>query len=301
MAVNLPVGLCASDLVHLQYGCVLGHEGVGIVEQVGNGATKLKVGDRIVGGATCAVYGNCNYCISGQDVLCYSRNVFGKGDFDNGTLGHYFIAQEGYVYIIPERISSEEAASLQCTGFTVYSALIQYYKHGMSVGILGIVGGLGHLVIQFSNKLGAHFIVFSTTASKEEKAREFGAHHYVTFGQKKEQIKQSVGLLLLTGSKAPNRNSFMEKEILAQGVFIVAIGFTGPTFEIRFMPTFFNGYKIATNLVSSRRTHNEMLEFAAHNDIHPVVERFPFSDEGIAAGTEKLTSGKIRYRAVLVW
>lgn len=41
-----------------------------------------------------------------------------------------------------------------------------------------------------------------------------------------------------------------------------------------------------------------MLEFAARYDIHPVVERFPFSNEGIAAGIEKL--GKTCYRAILV-
>jgi D-arabinose 1-dehydrogenase-like Zn-dependent alcohol dehydrogenase len=43
-------GLCASDLAYLQYGCVLGHEGIGIIEQVGSEVTKLKVGDRVGGG-----------------------------------------------------------------------------------------------------------------------------------------------------------------------------------------------------------------------------------------------------------
>ncbi|EHK23112.1 uncharacterized protein TRIVIDRAFT_28882 [Trichoderma virens Gv29-8] len=293
-------GLCSSDLAYVQYGCVLGHEGVGIVEQVGGEVTKLKVGDRVGGGYLRSSCGSCNYCISGQDILCYSRNIFGEGDFNNGTLGHHFIAEQGYVYPIPEGMSSEEAAPLQCAGSTVYSALIQYYKHGMRVGILGI-GGLGHLAIQFANKLGAHVTVFSTTASKEEEARKFGAHHFVVLGQEKGQIKQPVDLLLLTGSKAPDWNSFMDKEILARGASIVAIGFTGPTFEVPFIPTFFNGYNIVTNLVSSRRAHSEMLEFAARNEIHPVIEKFPFSNEGIAAGIEKLTSGKIRYRAVLVW
>ncbi|UKZ74711.1 hypothetical protein TrVFT333_002381 [Trichoderma virens FT-333] len=260
-------GLCSSDLAYVQYGCVLGHEGVGIVEQVGSEVTKLKVGDRVGGGYLRSSCGSCNYCISGQDILCYNRNIFGEGDFNNGTLGHHFIAEEGYVYPIPEGMSSEEAAPLQCAGSTVYSALIQYYKH----------------------------------ASKEEEARKFGAHHFVVLGQEKEQIKQPVDLLLLTGSKAPDWNSFMDKEILARGASIVAIGFTGPTFEVPFIPTFFNGYNIVTNLVSSRRAHSEMLEFAARNEIHPVIEKFPFSNEGIAAGIEKLTSGKIRYRAVLVW
>ncbi|KAL6828108.1 GroES-like protein [Trichoderma camerunense] len=293
-------GLCASDLAYLQYGCVLGHEGVGIVEEVGSEVTKLNIGDRVGGGYLRSSCGNCSYCISGQDILCYSRNIFGEGDFNNGTLGHHFIAQEGYVYPIPEEIPSEEAAPLQCAGSTVYSALIQYYKHGMRIGILGI-GGLGHLAIQFANKLGAHVTVFSTTSSKEEEARQFGAHHFVVLGQEKEHIQQPIDLLLLTGSKTPDWNSFMEKEILARGASIVAIGFTGPLFEIPFMPTFFNGYNIVTNLVSSRRAHQEMLEFAARNNIHPVIENFPFSNEGIAAGIEKLTSGKIRYRVVLVW
>jgi D-arabinose 1-dehydrogenase-like Zn-dependent alcohol dehydrogenase len=100
---------------------------------------------------------------------------------------------------------SEEAAPLQCAGSTVYSALIQHYKHGMRIGVLGI-GGLGHLAIQFANKLGAHVTVFSTTASKEEEARKFGAHHFVVLGQEKKQVKQPIDLLLLTGSKTPDWN-----------------------------------------------------------------------------------------------
>lgn len=141
--------------------------------------------------------------MSGQDILWYGRNIFRAGDFNNGTLSHYFIAQEGYFYLIPVVISSKEAAPLQCTDSTVYSALIQYYKHGIHIGILGI-GGLGQLAIQFANNLGAHVTVFSTNSSKEEEARKFGAHPFVVLGQEKEPIKQPVDLLLLIGSKAPN-------------------------------------------------------------------------------------------------
>jgi D-arabinose 1-dehydrogenase-like Zn-dependent alcohol dehydrogenase len=72
---------------------------------------------------------------------------------------------------------SELAAPLQCAGSTVYSAIINSSKPGDRVGILGI-GGLGHLAIQFSAKMGFETVVFSTTKAKEAEAKAFGASEF---------------------------------------------------------------------------------------------------------------------------
>ena len=79
------------------------------------------------------------------------------------------IGVESYVHKIPDNLPSEYAAPLQCAGSTVYNAITSSAKTGDRVGILGI-GGLGHLAIQFSAKLGFDTIVFSTTAEKEAEA-----------------------------------------------------------------------------------------------------------------------------------
>lgn len=65
------------------------------------------------------------------------------------------------------------------------------------------IGGLGHLAIQFANKLGAEVVVFSTTASKEEEAKKFGAREFYLLNEP-EKIKVPVDVLLLTGAQHPD-------------------------------------------------------------------------------------------------
>lgn len=161
-------GVCYSDYEYFSHGAplALGHEGVGLVEAAGSQVTSLEPGDRAGGGFHRDSCGACNYCLTGRDILCYGRVEFGEADYNNGTFGGYFVGKEGYVHKIPEGLSSEHAAPLQCAGATVYSALVNNVKPRDRVGIVG-VGGLGHLAIQFAAKMGNEVVVFSTTKDKE--------------------------------------------------------------------------------------------------------------------------------------
>jgi D-arabinose 1-dehydrogenase-like Zn-dependent alcohol dehydrogenase len=63
---------------------------------------------------------------------------------------------------------------------------------------------------------------------------------------------------------------------------------------------FFEGYNIESSLVASRADHDTMLRFVAHHGITPVVEKFEMSELGIKQALERLESGQMRYRGVLV-
>lgn len=197
-------GVCHTDALISASGAplALGHEGVGIVEAVGAAVTQFQVGDRAGGGFHRDSCGHCAYCLTGRDILCYERVIFGEGDFDNGTFGEYFIGRETYLHRIPEGMKSEHAAPLQCAGATVYSALRATVRPGDRVGVVGI-GGLGHLAIQFAAKLGAEVVVVSSSADKEKEARGFGASEFVLFGEM-EKIKAPINAMVLTGSKYPD-------------------------------------------------------------------------------------------------
>ncbi|OAG36719.1 hypothetical protein AYO21_09103 [Fonsecaea monophora] len=291
-------GLCGTDLFFIDPGCALGHEGVGIVEKVGDAVTAHKIGDRVGGGYLRSSCGQCKYCLTGHETLCYQRDIFGFASFNNGTFATYYVATEGYVYAIPESMPSEIAAPLQCAGATVYSALKTYYRPGMRVGVLGI-GGLGHLAIQFAAKLGAVTTVFSTSPDKEDEARGFGASEFVVLGHEAEGLKEPVDLLLITSHKAPDWSTFMSEKVVARGASIVVLGAIGMSLEFPFLPYFFNCYNLVTNLVASRATHAEMLAFAAHHDVKPLIEQFAMDEAGVAEAVTRLQSGKVRYRAVL--
>jgi D-arabinose 1-dehydrogenase-like Zn-dependent alcohol dehydrogenase len=195
-------GVCATDLAYLPYGIALGHEGVGIIEAVGREVTQFKVGERAGGGYHRDSCGHCTYCLSGQDIWCYERSVFGEKDYNNGTFGEYYIGKETYLHKIPEGLASEHAAPLQCAGATTYNALVSIVKPGDRVGIMGI-GGLGHLAIQFARKLGTEVIVFSTSKSKEEEAKQLGASEFYLLDEL-EKLPKPVNTLIVAGSKYPD-------------------------------------------------------------------------------------------------
>lgn len=194
--------LCGTDVAYLPYGLALGHEGVGIVEKIGDSVTQFKVGDRAGGGYHRGSCGHCSYCLKGQDIWCYGRLIFGEGDFNNGTFGTYYVGRETYLHRIPESLPSELAAPLQCAGATTYNALVDVVKPFQRVGIIGI-GGLGHLAIQFASKLGADVVVFSTSRSKEAEARSLGATEFYLLDEI-EKISKPVDLLVISGNKYPD-------------------------------------------------------------------------------------------------
>jgi D-arabinose 1-dehydrogenase-like Zn-dependent alcohol dehydrogenase len=231
-------GVCATDLAYVPYGIALGHEGVGIVEAIGSEVTQFKVGERAGGGYHRDSCGHCGYCLSAQDIWCYERSIFGETDYNNGTFGEYYVGKETYLHKIPEGLASEHAAPLQCAGATTYNALVQVVKPGERVGIVGI-GGLGHLAIQFAQKLGTEVVVFSTSKSKEDEARKLGASEFCLLDGL-DELQRPVHTLVVAGSKYPDWNKyvlfisgsgnivdilhrFMQKNVLARGGNVIPL------------------------------------------------------------------------------
>ncbi|KAF2842918.1 GroES-like protein [Patellaria atrata CBS 101060] len=290
-------GFCGTDRAFLPYGLALGHEGVGIVEKVGSEVTQFKVGDRAGGGYLRGSCGHCSYCLSGDEIMCYQRDIFGESNYNQGTFADYYVGTETYLHKIPDELSSEEAAPLQCAGATVYTALIRNLKPGMRVGIVG-VGGLGHLAIQFASRLGAEVVVFSYTGSKEKEAKSLGAQEFYLIDEI-DRLPEPVHLILFAGKGVPDLKKFFKKEVLARSGTLIPLSEPASTYDLPGFDTFFNSYNLASNLVASRKYHDDMLKFAATHSIKPIIEKFEMSEKGLNEVLEKLVSGKIRYRAVL--
>ena len=122
---------------------VLGHEGVGIVEAVGPQARYLKKGDRVGWGYQHDSCGHCDSCLSGRETYCAERAMYGEADLDQGSMAHAAVWREAFLFPIPDGLSDEAAAPLQCGGVTVFNALHAYnVQPTETVGVMG-VGGLG--------------------------------------------------------------------------------------------------------------------------------------------------------------
>jgi D-arabinose 1-dehydrogenase-like Zn-dependent alcohol dehydrogenase len=95
---------------------------------------------------------------------------------------------------------------------------------------------------------------------------------------------------------------FLVQEVLARNATIVPLSApTGGPISLPAGPCFWNGYHLHSSLVAPRAKHDDMLNFAARHDIKPQVELYEHTGaDNIEKIIERLGSGKVRYRAVLV-
>ena len=176
---------------------ILGHEGAGIVEAVGDGVTRVKPGDHVTLSfrASC---GECFYCRNDQASICENdfdqvvAGVLGDGTSriswagepvyilaGLGTFAEYIVCREVSVVQVRKDVPLEVAALVGCAvstgvGAAMFTAEV---RAGQSVAVFG-AGGVGLNIIQGAALCGADpIIAVDTNSHKMEIAREFGATH----------------------------------------------------------------------------------------------------------------------------
>jgi alcohol dehydrogenase (nicotinoprotein) len=200
-------GLCHSDL-HVMQGdveawlpMVLGHEGAGVVEEVGPGVHRVAPGDHIV----CSFIpscGSCHWCATGQQAICDMGAVIMRGHLPGprwpitgprgrygamcilGTFSQYGVISEHSAVRIDPDVPLDVAALLGCGVPTGWGSAVNAadVRPGDIVLVFG-AGGIGVNAVQASRFAGArHVIAVDPVASKREAARRFGATHAVADG-----------------------------------------------------------------------------------------------------------------------
>ena len=199
-------GVCHSDL-HVMKGdlamplpIILGHEGAGVIESIGEGVSSVAVGDHVIPiwRASC---GQCEYCLAGRPALCdMGTRMRFEGVMPDGTMRfhttggtpvrHYAgvstfaslsTMPEAAVVRIPADVTFEKAALLGCGVITGVGAVTNAARihPGCTVAVFG-AGGIGLNIIQGARLMGARQIIaVDIHPAKEAKARQLGATHFV--------------------------------------------------------------------------------------------------------------------------
>jgi len=174
-------GLCHTD-IHAAHGdwpvkpvppFVPGHEGVGLVQAVGAGVTRLHIGDRVAVPWLGYACGTCRACLTGWETLCEKQQNTGYSV--DGCYAEYFLAEAAFAARVPEGINPFEAAPLTCAGVTTYKALKVAHVQPTELVAISGVGGLGHLAVQYARIMGATVAAIDITDEKLELAKELGA------------------------------------------------------------------------------------------------------------------------------
>ncbi|WP_313220818.1 S-(hydroxymethyl)glutathione dehydrogenase/class III alcohol dehydrogenase [Stutzerimonas nitrititolerans] len=199
-------GVCHTDAYTLSgedsegvFPCILGHEGGGIVEAVGEGVTSVAVGDHVIPLYT-AECRQCKFCTSGKTNLCSSvRATQGKGLMPDGTTRFSYQGQPIYHYMgtstfsehtvlpevsvakIPKEAPLDKVCLLGCGVTTGIGAVLNTAKveAGATVAIFGL-GGIGLAAIIGAKMAGAsRIIAIDINPSKFAIAEELGATDFV--------------------------------------------------------------------------------------------------------------------------
>lgn len=146
-----------------------GHEFSGIIDELGEGVTNFKVGDRVAV-ANSAPCGECFFCKREQFNLCENLNLL------NGAYAEYITVPERIVsknmYVIPDNLSFEKAAFCEPLANVVHGVARTEIKAGQSVGIIGI-GPIGLMFARIAKLKGARVIVAGRNETKLRLADEF--------------------------------------------------------------------------------------------------------------------------------
>jgi uncharacterized zinc-type alcohol dehydrogenase-like protein len=294
-------GLCHSDVSVLdnewgtsQFPAVLGHEAVGRVVEVGPAAKGPKVGQRVGIGWTAASCMHCRQCMSGDQNLCAQATftiVGHKGAFASRVRAHW-----AWAIPLPDSADIAQSGPLLCGGMTVFNPLAMYARPTSRVGIVGI-GGLGHMAVKFAAAFGCDVTAFTSSESKFDEARRFGATHVVS-SRNPGAIKQLAGtldLLLVTVNVPLDWDALIAS--LAPTGRLHVLGLIVEPIPVHVIPLIMGQRSLSGSPVGSPVGTALMLDFAARHGITPQNEHFPMSH--INEAFDRLRAGKARYRIVL--
>jgi D-arabinose 1-dehydrogenase-like Zn-dependent alcohol dehydrogenase len=297
-------GVCHSDAFTkegswpgIQYPRIPGHEVAGIIDVVGGGIAEWKKGQRVGVGWHGGHDGTCRECRRGDFRNC--RNLQVPGISYDGGYQEYMVAPTTALVAIPDALSDVDAAPLLCAGITTYDAL----RHsgalpGDLVVVLGI-GGLGHLGIQFANKLGYRVAGIGLGSEDAVRAKELGASLYIdSKSTNAVHALQQLGGAKVILATAPNSKSMSALvDGLAPNGKLMAIGVAPEPIEVTPVQLITGSRTIQGWASGTPADSEDTLRFAELTGVRAMIETYPLAkaDEAYA----RMMSGKARFRAVL--
>ncbi|MEH6406761.1 MAG: alcohol dehydrogenase [Leeuwenhoekiella sp.] len=298
-------GICHSDALvkeghfpGIDYPRIPGHEVVGIVEEVGTDVKMWKKGQRVGVGWHGGHCFECEPCRRGDFINCENGKICGIS-YDGGY-AEYMTAPQEAVAIIPEELSSSEAAPLLCAGITVYNGMRNSgIRAGDTVAVQGI-GGLGHLAIQFANKMGMHVIAISTSNDKKDLATKLGAHQFIaTNDQDAAKELQKLGGADLIVATAPYSDAISSVvDGLAIDGQMLLIAATGEPVKVSPMQLLMGRKSLKGWPSGTAPDSEDTLKFSAMTGTAPMIEEFKLDD--VKEAYDKMINNKARFRVVLV-
>jgi D-arabinose 1-dehydrogenase-like Zn-dependent alcohol dehydrogenase len=297
-------GVCHSDSLTkegqwpgIEYPRVPGHEIAGIIDELGEGVTEWKKGQRVGVGWHGGHDGTCRECRRGDFRNCQNLKI--PGISYDGGYQQYMVAPVDAVVAMPEGLGDAEAAPLLCAGITTYNALRRSgAMPGDLVAVLGI-GGLGHLGIQFANKFGYKVAAIGRGPENAALAKKLGANVYIDSkaSNAAEELQKMGGAQVILAT-APSSKAMSE---LVNGLGpngkLIVIGVTFDPIEVAPVQLITGSRSIQGWASGTPADEEDTLRFAELSGVRPMIETYPL--EKAAEAYDRMMSGEAQFRVVL--
>src|SRR5438045_5029573 len=297
-------GICHSDSLvkdgtwpGIQYPRVPGHEVIGTIDAVGPGVAEWKSGQRVGVGWHAGHCGHCDPCRRGDFFACEVALLTTGISFDGGY-AEYLVAPAEALAHVPDELSAIDGAPLMCAGVTTFNALRNSGARGGDVvAVLGI-GGLGHLGVQFSTKMGFTTVAIARGKDKEPLAKKLGAIHYIDSREKNPAAELNkfggAKVIIATVTNADAMTAALGG--LAPNGVLMVIGAAGPLSVDPIL--LISGCRSVKGWYSGTSIDSQdALTFSTLNSVRSMNEVFPL--DRAAEAYERMMSGKARFRVVL--
>jgi propanol-preferring alcohol dehydrogenase len=269
-----------------------GHQAIGRVEKLGEGCTRLAVGDRVGVAWLRWTCGACRWCRSGRENLCQSPRFTGY-DADGG-FAEYTVIDENFAYPIPPIFSAFEATPLLCAGIIGYRSLQRSrLPDGGSIALFGF-GSSAHVVLQIAKHRRAEVYVVTRGQRHRELARQLGADWV---GESAAQIPRKVDSAIVfapAGELVPPALAALDKggTLALAGIYMTPI----PTLD--YQATLFYERDLRSVTSNTRGDGQELLAVAAQIPLRPRIATYPLAEANRAL--QDLKQDKIAGTGVLI-
>lgn len=299
-------GVCHTDL-HAAEGdwpvkpappFIPGHEGVGVVAEVGRDVTHVKEGDRVGVPWLHHACGQCRSCITGWETLCRAEPQY-TGYTVNGGFAEYVLADPKYVGHLPDRLEFAPAAPILCAGVTVYKGLKECDTRPGQTMVISGIGGLGHLAVQYARAMGMRVVAVDVSDDKLALARSLGAEATINAAEQ-DPVAEVTRLggadgVLVT---AVSTEAFAQAVgMLAPGGTMSLVGLPPGEFPLPIFDVVLNRKTVRGSIVGTRADLAESLAFAAEGKVatHYHMDRL----DNINAIFDRLRDGTVDGRIVM--
>lgn len=297
-------GVCHSDAFikegawpGVEYPRVPGHEIAGVVDEVGSDVQRFEPGDRVGLGWHGGHCFSCAACRDGDFINCEEGVVTGA-DFDGGY-AEFVVARPEALARIPDALEPRHAAPLLCAGITTFNALRNSGATGGDLVAVQGIGGLGHLALQFSSRMGFETVAISSTPGKEELALELGAHGFIDSSERDpaEVLALEGGADVILATAPDSRAMSGLVGGLGRDGVLMAVAGTDLSLEVAPLELIQGRKTIRGWPSGDARDSEDTLRFCVLEDVRPRVEAFALDDATRAY--EAMLEGEVRFRSVL--